>query len=109
MPRPAQLAHAPGDRFDPHPTAAAIYAPHMIEQHHYAAPQRHELEPPQAEVIVGGCRSVAARAHRPRSATGTHRDLDGLAVAAKPGFLIHETGVALIMIQQGDQPHGTRT
>src|SRR5215813_10409592 len=103
------LAHAPGDRFDPYPAGSAIDASHMIKQHYHAAPKRHELEPTRAEAIVGGCRSVAARAHRPRATARTDGDLDGLGFATQPRFLIHEARVALIMVQHGDQPHGSRT
>ena len=47
------LADAPRHRFDPNPAGPAIYPPHAIEQHHHAAPQRHKLEPAQAQVIIG--------------------------------------------------------
>ena len=41
------------------PQAAAIHPPHAIEQYHHAAPERHELEPAQVQVIIGRRRLVA--------------------------------------------------
>src|SRR6202035_6187724 len=103
------LADPPGYRFDPHPAGPAIDASHAIEQDHHAAPQRHEFEPALAQVIIGRCRLMTARAHRSRAAARPHGGLDGLAWWALPGALVNETGKVLVVVQQGDQPHGSRT
>ena len=103
------LADAPGHRFDPHPAAAAIDSAHAIEQHHHAAPQRHELEPAQLQVIIGRRRLMTARTNRSRAAARPHGDLDGLAWCAMPRALVNETGKVLVVVQQGDQPHDSRT
>ena len=55
------LADAPGHRFDPHPASPAIHPPHAVQQHHHAAPQRHELEPALAQVIIARRRLMTAR------------------------------------------------
>ena len=79
------------------PQAAAIHPPHAIEQHHHAAPQRHELEPALAQVIIARRRLMTARAHRSRATARPHGDLDGLAWCAKPRALVHETGKVLVV------------
>ncbi len=103
------FADPPGDRFDAHPAGPAIDPPHAVKQHDHAAPKRHELEPAQAQVIVGRRRLVTARAHRSRAAARPHGDLDGLALGAMSRLLVNEPGKVLVVVQQGDQPHGSRT
>src|ERR1700689_2176059 len=51
---------------------------------------------------------MAARAHWFPPAPRPHRDLDGLRWCAKPRLLINEAGKVLVVVQQGDQPHGSR-
>src|ERR1700722_4780686 len=52
---------------------------------------------------------MTARAHRSRAAPRPDRDLNGLVGRTKPGFFINKTGKVLIVVQQGDQPHDSRT
>ena len=103
------LADSPGNLFDPHAAVPAINPSHGVQEHHHEAPQRDKLKSPLPKVIVAGRRPVAARAHRLRAAAGPHGDLDGLAVGAMLRLLVDEAGKVLILVQQGDQPHGSAT
>jgi hypothetical protein len=58
--------------------AAAVYAPHGVEEEDEEAPEGNELETPLGELIVTGCRPVAARAKCRRSLARAYGDLDAL-------------------------------
>jgi hypothetical protein len=62
-----------------------------------------------AELIVGRATLMAARAHRLGAAPGPHLDFDRPAVLAKTSLLIDEAGKVLAVVQQGDQPHESKT
>lgn len=48
------LALRPGYFFDLDPAAAALHAPHAVEEHDGEAPERNKLEAPHAELVVAG-------------------------------------------------------
>src|SRR5215813_10068415 len=52
---------------------------------------------------------MAAGAHRLGAAPGPHFDFDRPAVLAKTSLLIDEAGKVLAVVQQGDQPHESKT
>src|SRR5215813_2640709 len=52
---------------------------------------------------------MAARAHRLGAAPGPHFDFDRPTVLAKTSLVIDETRKVLAVVQQGDQPHESKT
>ena len=86
------LAVAPGNFLDDDGVAAAaIDAPHGVQQEDQKSPERDELEAPLGELIVAGRRLMAARTDRRRTLARPHGDLDALVVGTEAGVLINES------------------
>ena len=86
------LAVAPGNLLDDDAAAAAIDAPHGVQQKDQKSPERNELETPLGELIVTGRGLMAARANRRRTLARTHGDLDALLVGTEAGLLVNKPG-----------------
>src|SRR5215471_13107117 len=83
------FAVAPGHFFDHHGgTAAAVHAPHGVQQEDEKAPERDELKAPLGELVVAWSRLMAARTDRRRSLAWPQRNLNTLFVGAEPGAMI---------------------
>ena len=59
-------------------------------------------------MIVAGGGPMAARTYRLRAAAGSHENLDGAFVWAKPSLLVDEARKVMALIEEGDQPHGRK-
>src|SRR5258705_7992205 len=85
------LAIAPGNFFDDHGlAAAAIDAPHGVQQKDQKTPERDEFVAPFGELIVAGRRLMATGTDRRRTATRTHGDFDAFVIGRETGMLVNE-------------------
>ncbi len=66
-----RLALSPGDAFDAYAAGGAVDASHGVDEEDRDGPQRHKVEVPRRQGIVGRSSSAAARADR--SALGAQR------------------------------------
>ena len=71
--------------------AAAIDAPHGVQQEDQKSPERNELETPLGELIVSGRGLMAARADGRRTLARPHGDLNALVVGTEAGLLVNES------------------
>ena len=71
--------------------AAAIDAPHRVQQKNQKSPERNELETPLGELIVSGGGLMAARTNRRRTLARTHGDLNTLVIGTEAGLLVNES------------------
>jgi hypothetical protein len=86
------LAIGPGDFFNQDGmAAAAIDAPHGVEQKDEKAPEGDELEAPLRELIVSRRRLMAAGTPGGRAFARAHRDLDALGIGSEAGVVVNET------------------
>ena len=93
------FAVAPGNFFDDHgAAAAAIDAPHGVQQEDEESPQGNELEAPLGELVVAGRRLMAARADRGRTLARPHGDFDALVVGTETGVLVDKSPEAMAAV-----------
>src|SRR5215470_4826662 len=85
------FAVAPGHFFDHHGgAAAAVHAPHGVQQEDEKSPERNELKAPLGELIVAWSRLMAARTDRGRTPARPNPYLDTLVVRGEPGAMINK-------------------
>ena len=86
------LAVAPGNFLDNHRcAAAAIDAPHSVQQEDQKPPERDEVVTPFRELIITGRRLMATGTNRCRTFARTHGDFDAFVIGAEDGMLVNET------------------
>ena len=86
------LAVAPGNFLHDHSlAAAAIDAPHGVQQEDQKSPERNAVVTPFRELIITGRRLVAAGTNRRRTFARSHRDFDAFVIGTEAGVLINET------------------
>jgi hypothetical protein len=86
------LAVAPRNFLDNHRiAAAAIDAPHRVEQKNQKAPERDELETPFGKLVIAGRRLVASRTNGRRGLARAHGDFDALVIGTEAGMPVDET------------------
>ncbi len=86
------LAVAPGDFFDDHSlAAAAIDAPHGVQQEDQKSPERDEVVTPFGELIITRRRLMATGTNCRRTFPRTHGDFDPLVIGTEAGMLVNET------------------
>ena len=97
--RQRAFAIAPWNFFDgPDAAAAAVHAPHGVQKEDEKPPHRNELEPPFGELVVAGCRLMAARTNHGGALARSHRDLDTLFVRTEPGVLVDKSPEAVAAV-----------
>ena len=93
------LAIGPGDFFDDDgAAAAAIDAPHGVQQENEKSPERDELEAAFGELIVAGRRLMAARADGGRTLARPHGHFDALVVRTECGAMIDKSPEAVAAV-----------
>jgi hypothetical protein len=86
------LAVTPGNFFDGRlATAAAIDAPHRVQQENEESPQRDELEAPLGELVVSGRRQMAARTDGGGTLARSYTDLDAGVVGFEAGAVVNKS------------------
>jgi hypothetical protein len=72
-------------------TAAAINAPHRIQQKNQKAPEGDELETALGQLVVSGGGLMAARAYCRRTLAWTNINLNTLVIGGEAGLLVNES------------------
>src|SRR5262249_11000874 len=86
------FAVAPGHFLDDHGgAAAAVHAPHGIQQENKKSPERNELKAPLSELVVTRGRLMAARTDGGRAPARPYRYFDTLVVQTEAGVLIDKS------------------
>src|SRR3954454_18430603 len=75
--------------------AAAIDAPHRVQQKDQKAPERNELEASFGQLIVSGGGLMAARTNRLGTLAWPHGDFNALVIGAEASLLINESPKAV--------------
>ena len=97
------FAVAPGHFFDDHGgAAAAVHAPHGVQQEDEKSPERNELEAPLGKLIVAWSRLMATRTDRGRTPARPHRYLDTTIIRAEAGIFVNETPEVMAAIKNRD-------
>jgi hypothetical protein len=93
------FAIGPGDLLDHDGlAAAALDAPHGIQQKDQQAPDRNELETPLGELIVSGGGLMAARTNCLGARAWAQGDFNAPAIGTEASPLINESGKTLTLI-----------
>jgi hypothetical protein len=79
-------------------TAAAVDAPHGVEQEDEESPQGNELKAPLRELVVASRGLMAARADSGRALARSHGDLDTPMVRTEDGTMINKSAEAMTAI-----------
>ena len=86
------FAVAPGNFLDDHGfAAAAIDAPHGVQEEDEEPPERDKLGAPLGELVVTGRRLMTARTDRGRTFARADGNLDTLLVGTEAGTLVNES------------------
>jgi hypothetical protein len=104
------LAVAPEDFLDDHGVAAAaIDAPHGVEQKDQKSPERSEFVTPSRELIVTGRRLMATGTDSPRTFAWTHGDFDALVIGSEAGMLVNKAPEMMAAVWNRDElQHGEK-
>src|SRR6516164_5680284 len=73
------------------------------------SPERNEFKPPFRELVVAGCRQMAARADCGRTFARSQDHFDALLVGTETGVLIDKTSEMMAAVQDRGQFHGGET
>ena len=93
------LAVGPGDFLhDDRLAAAALDAPHGVQQKNQKSPEGNKLEAPFGELVVPGSGLMAARTDRLRAFARAPGDLNALVIGTEAGLLVNESGKAVAPI-----------
>ena len=84
----------------------ASYSRRMVYTRKTSPPQGNELKAPFGELVVTGCRQMAARADCSRTLAGSHGHFDTLLVGTEVGVLVDKTSETMAAVQNRDQFHG---
>jgi hypothetical protein len=98
------LTVAPGNFLDKDRlAAAAIDAPHGVEQKDQKSPEGNELESPLGELVVTRCRLMAAQTDRRRPFARTHGNLNIFVIGAEAGLLVNKTRKVMTVVWNRDE------
>ena len=70
--------------------AAAIDAPHGVQQEDQKAPERDEFVTPLSKLVVAARRVMATGTNRRRTFAWTHGDFDAFVIGTEAGMLVNE-------------------
>jgi hypothetical protein len=90
-------------RIDSHNAAtAAVDAPHGVQNEDEKPPQGNELKAPFGELVVTGCRQMAARADCGRTLARSHSHFDALLVGTEVSILVNKASETVAAVQDRD-------
>src|SRR5262244_233036 len=88
--------------------AAAVDTPHGVQQEDEESPERNEFKTSFRELVVAGCRQMAARADCGRTFARSQDHFDALLVGTETGVLIDKTSKTMTAVQDRGQFHVAR-